>query len=295
MTERWSAESSTNLAADACRLLQIRPTQMQLLRLGTNANFRLHGTPFVLRIARPEIRREVAEREIAVARALAVTGVPAVVAKSPEPIEVGGCYATLWMWEPIDTAKPEQRAREFGRVIRRLHAADLSDLDLPEWDGLRQIGRYLEIIDDDDRVDHVDRQVLRRQHEDLSATWRPAETRLGVGAVHGDAHFGNTLTTSRGLVLADFETAAIAPREVDLVPLLVARRRFGLSPEVVDEFFDGYGCDGVDFDEGQLDVACRIRELLTTAWLASTDPESPELGTRLAYWRGESDAQWTAR
>jgi Ser/Thr protein kinase RdoA (MazF antagonist) len=266
-----------------------------LIRFGTHANFHLHGTPFVLRIARPEIGLEVPEKEIQVARLLALGGVPAVRAESTAPVEVDGCGSSLWNWEPQAPEPSESPARRFGALLRCFHGASIDVPGLAEWDGLDAVRGYLGIVLAEERLPAADRELLVRLVDELSADLRPYPTQLGVGVVHGDAHLGNTLWSVRGLLLLDFETVAIAPREMDLVPLAVANRRFGFPSAALAAFLDGYGEPAFDLGSEQFETACQLRELLTTTWLASTEPDSEELRIRLATWRGESDAPWGAR
>lgn len=293
----WSAEMALAIARQASREMGIEPGEFTLLRFGTNANYRLPGAQLVMRIARPETPFAIPHRELEVAGYLNQAGVPVVEPAEgyEQPILVQDCSVTLWKWvehAPADAGD----AAEFGRLVKRLHAVDPPPGEgLPEWNGLERIAHYLSVIAREPSVADADLELLRGWYRRLAEDWRPAESRLGWGLVHGDAHLGNALRSSDGLVLADFESVAMGPREVDLIPLTVSQRRFGMSLTALNEFLSGYGFQLEDGGDEQFDLACKVRELLTTVWLASTDPRSEELQRRLRYWRGEVPSpQWQA-
>lgn len=222
-------------------------------------------------------------------------GVPAVVALDCPPLKLGGCSATLWRWEDHEPFEPGETARELGAMIRQLHEAGRPNLDLPQWDGFELISRHLEVVASTGILPSADLRVLQASRDDLERRWREVASSGGEIAVHGDLHLGNVLRTPRGLVLADLETFAVGPPEIDLVPVMVGVRRFGMPVGVLDDLLSGYGWSSGDDDEKRLEVACLIRALLTTSWLASVRPDDPEVDVRLEFWRtGDTSTTWRA-
>jgi len=291
----WSEALAHRAAEDAAVQFGIadRGDELELLKWGTNANFRFGAG--LLRVARPEVPAGLPAREVAVSEELGRLGVPAVAAIEAAPAVTHGCQVTLWRWEEHLAIDPPGRARELGSLLRTLHSAGRPNLDLPRWDGLELIARHLGVVESTGRLDPGDLRLLTTRRDELASRWGTVTSAEEEVAVHGDLHFGNVLLSPRGLLLADLETFSLGPPEVDLVPVMVSVRRFGMSPQVLDDFLAGYGWTPGTEDRERLGVACEIRALLTTTWLASVSPDHPDLAVRLEYWRdGVTAAPWQA-
>ena len=113
--------------------------------------------------------------------------------------------------------------------------------------------------------------------------------------IHGDAWRGNLLRDGKRVVLADWETVSIGPREIDLIPTLQAPR-FGLQEEERDAFIAAYGRDIRTC--GGYPVLREMRELSTlSANLRDghTDPAAKrELVIRVKSLRSGDDQHWTS-
>ena len=57
-----------------------------------------------------------------------------------------------------------------------------------------------------------------------------------MGPIHGDAHTGNLLVDTGQVVLSDFQSAAVGPREWDLLPTAIALERYGLAEDRYQQF-----------------------------------------------------------
>jgi Ser/Thr protein kinase RdoA (MazF antagonist) len=118
---------------------------------------------------------------------------------------------------------------------------------------------------------------------------------LGLGAVHGDAHRGNVLLTRDGPVLLDLDEVCVAPREWDLAPTLVTRRRFGMSQEDWHGFSTAYGYD-LARSPGAVPLV-RLRELAMTTWLLQQQGATREIDGELERRIGsleEDGHRWTS-
>ena len=76
-------------------------------------------------------------------------------------------------------------------------------------------------------------------------------------------------------MLTDFESAAIGPREWDLLPTAVAVERYGLAEEQYRAFVNAYGFD-VRSWEGY-PVLREIRQINMTTWIMQNAGQSPQI------------------
>src|SRR6266571_3871892 len=100
------------------------------------------------------------------------------------------------------------------------------------------------------------------------------------GPIHGDAHTRNLLTDHGQVVLLDFESAAIGPREWDLLPTAIARERYGLAEKQYQEFATAYGFDVRSWPG--YPVLREIRQLTMTTWIMQNIGESPAAAAEFA-------------
>jgi Ser/Thr protein kinase RdoA (MazF antagonist) len=292
-----AARERLRLALDLCALEEPAP---RLLRFGTNAVYHLPQSALVIRITRPGVRPADIIREMALARWLAARDFPVTVPDDHtlfEPLGVMGSVVTAWHWvehHPDRQPDPEK----FGQLLSRFHelTADYPGA-MPEFNPLSYAQEGLDALRADPGLPAADRKLLERWRKDLDdAIDALDEGPVGDGLLHGDAHLGNVLACDSGLVLLDFERLCWGPREWDLVPMAMAVRRFGGSPQAYQRFCRGYGFD-VTVWEG-CEVLCRARELMATVWRLGVDAGASirsESERRLAYWRGSPNPpQWQA-
>lgn len=96
-------------------------TGAELVRVGSNAVFRLRGAPVIGRVAPSEDRLESATQEIGIARWLLAAGVPAVRAlEIPQPLISQGRVVTFW--ESASDVVEYGTTVELGVLLRQLHA-----------------------------------------------------------------------------------------------------------------------------------------------------------------------------
>src|SRR6202167_3616664 len=96
MTDAMSEAETRAILRQACEVAGLDASGARLLRLGSNAVYRLDA-PVVARIARPDSGTETARRTVAVARWLETAGYPAVRAIGvDQPVMARGRAVTFW-------------------------------------------------------------------------------------------------------------------------------------------------------------------------------------------------------
>lgn len=131
----FTAESAEAVLAEACRSIGLDAADAQLLRLGSNAVYRLATSPVIVRIARDVSVREQMTRAVRVARWLAVEDFPATraLADVEQPLLVGGRVVTFW--ENAQDREEYARLDELADLLRRLHwLEEPESLRLPYFD-----------------------------------------------------------------------------------------------------------------------------------------------------------------
>jgi aminoglycoside phosphotransferase (APT) family kinase protein len=269
--KEFTSETAERTLQAACAIAGLDGRGARLLRLGTNANYRLAAHPIMVRIAPGHI--EDVRKEVDVARWLAGSGFPAarVVEDIDQPLILGERAATFW--ELIEESPEPARVVDVARLLRDLHRLpEPRAFALPPFEPLAHTIRRLGAA-----IDGEDVQFLRNRCELLQQQFADLEFLLPPGVIHGDAHEGNALRDRSGIVrLLDFESFAIGPREWDLGVLALRYRPFGwISEDDYKACVVAYG--GFDVTEWPgFPVLRAIRELSMTTWLLRKASESPE-------------------
>lgn len=270
------------------------PGDAKLIALGENAVFAVGD--LVVKIGRDAVRspelRDRAEREVAVARWLAASGVPAVRAAEPEARLVEGHPVTLWHRLP-DAVRPAE-PRDLAPLLRAVHALpDPAGLGLPRRELLGGVERWLSLAGE--AIDPADAAYLRERRDGFAAAAAGLVPHLPAGPIHGDALARNVHVGPDGPVLVDLETFSTDLREHDLVVLALSRDRYGLAAEAYDAFTSAYGWDVREWD------GCAVlrgaRETASCAWVAQHAPANPkalaEFRRRVASLRdGDTAVRW---
>jgi aminoglycoside phosphotransferase (APT) family kinase protein len=244
-----------------CARVDLDPTGAELVRLGSNAVFRL-AEPVIVRIAGDGATVDEVRRQVLVARWLEDVGYPATRAVGVEqPVAFDGCVATFL----VSVSDREEYApiRDVADLIRRLHELDPpAGFMLPTLRPFDRLDDRLVGMSEADKAFIAGRlRELRRQYEGLTFA-------LPAGVIHGDANVGNVIMSRDGKpVLIDLDGFCVGPREWDLVQTAMFYERFGWHTE--DEyrtFVDVYGFDIMEWS-GYL-VLADYREISMTLWLA---------------------------
>jgi Ser/Thr protein kinase RdoA (MazF antagonist) len=296
-SEPWRMDNAERAAQEALRGLGHAGTELRLIRLGENALFHAPALEALLRVARPQKPPRAIAGTITLARLLRAEGIPA-----PEPLTYPGLVqpfvsplgtVTFWRYYKEDRSR-RFSLEDFGRLLREFHArGSVFEHCLPKWRPLEHTRRRL----DEARQQAIPPgwlRVLSGRMVEVDEGLQHLRSELGHGAVHGDAHRGNLLLTTEGPVLLDLDEVCVAPREWDLTPTLVARRRFGLSQDHWASFSTAYGYDLLQSPAARPLVW--LRELAMTTWLlqqyGATREIDEELERRIASLE-EDDHHWT--
>lgn len=288
---RFTPEKLHTALVGVCRKLGVDHRGAKLLRFTNNAVYALASVPAVVRIVGSHALRHRVYKVVAVAEHFEQHDVPAVrlYPGVPQPIVVGEDVATVWRWVPHARRRPA--ARDLARLLAQVHRLP-RPREVARWAPLDDVRARLV---DAEELDPADRRFLLDRCGEVNEQLRGLDFPLGEALLHGDAHLGNVLPSDEGPVLCDFDSAAVGPREWDLVPVAVGVQRFGEPVDVYRELADRYGFDVLSWPG--YPVLRAVRELkLATSVLPSlrSNPEvRPELRRRLDDLRaGRADTRW---
>lgn len=292
--EATAEAEALTLLGQACKTAGLDPANARLMRLGSNAVYRL-ASPVVARIAYTGTDTEAARRTVDVARWLASVGYPAVRAVDlDQPVIIDGHPVTFW--EALsDTGDDYATIDQVADVIARLHKlAPPEGLDLPVLEPFADAGPRITashwLTEDDRAWMTAELARLRSEYDRL-------EFVLPYGVIHGDANIGNVLVDYYGNpVLIDLDDFATGPREWDLIQTALYYDHFGWhTRDEYETFARVYGFDIMQWT-GYPALAA-IREFIMVTWIVSKAGEnertSAEARKRLDALRsGSSRKDW---
>ncbi|SCL13139.1 Phosphotransferase enzyme family protein [Micromonospora nigra] len=213
-----------------------------------------------------------------------------------QPIIVDGGQeegTPVTFWEQADICpNPEPvTGAELGGLLRRLHSLG-PPFVLPVF---RPLDRLVAAVQASSWLHESDRRWLDARAVELQRGLDAVESRLGAGLVHGDAQLGNVISARTGRLVADWDNAATAPREWDLIPA-AAEERFGGSPQLLTQMLTAYGADPTL--ETGWEILRDIYELRSVAAHIRRAPSSPpharEAALRIASLRaGDRSIRWS--
>ncbi|WP_246632315.1 aminoglycoside phosphotransferase family protein [Pseudonocardia nigra] len=264
LTRPFTEQAARQALTRACQLAGINARPVELIRMGSNAVFRLKGA-LIARVA-PSVKLLAnAEKQIEVARWLESVDYPAARASAvAQPVEAEGRVVTFW--ESVAHATVYAPIGDVAALIRRLHALPLSaDIELPE---LRPFGSPDEELPLFSGLPPTDAHFLRQRIEWARETFPLLPFVLPRGPVHGDANVGNVICDDQGRpVLIDLDAFAMGPREWDLIQTALFADRLGWHS--ADEYrilVEVYGYDLTDW--AGYSALADMREIAMMSWLA---------------------------
>lgn len=278
----------------ACASVGLDPEEARLLRIGSNAVYRL-AAPVVVRISRSGASLDQARRSVAVARWLESAGFPAVRALHvDQPVVADGHVATFW-GAVSDDGDQYATVGEVAEILVKLHALHApGSLNLPALAPFENAGRRIEV---NDWLTPGDRAFLTGRLAELQDKYAKLEFVLPPGVIHGDASIGNVLRDYQGNpVLIDLDGFAVGPREWDVVLTAMYYDSFGWhTREEYETFVQVYGFDIMTWPG--YPVLRDVREFLMVTWVIQKAGESEtsaaEARKRIAALRtGASRKDW---
>lgn len=278
--ESLTEESAREVAAVASQKAGVDGGSAELIRIGSNAVFRLPGH-VILRIGREKRGFEEARRQVDVARWLATEDYPANRALDiSQPVDALGFPATFW----CSVSEKEEYApiAQVAELIRDLHQLRVPvSLGLPVKRPFEEIEGRLE---ESRNLVQADADFLRQRIGDLKASYQKLKFALSPGVIHGDANVGNVILSRDGSpCLIDLDSFGVGPREWDLVQTALFYERFGWhSADEYRTFVDVYGFDVMEWQG--YETLASYREIAMTLWLAgkATEEASQEVRKRVA-------------
>ncbi|MFL4907347.1 phosphotransferase enzyme family protein [Streptomyces sp. MMS24-I2-30] len=291
----FTAEAAEDVLREACRQAELDPAGAKLLRLGSNAVYRLDHSPVIVRIARdPDALLEM-DRAVGVARWLAEHDFPAarVLPGVRQPLVIGGRVVTYW--ESAQDREEYATVTELGDLLRRLHwLEEPQSLGLPYYDPMAKVTASLGELNG---VTDDDRTFLEERAEKLGKEYDRLDFVLPFGMIHGDASIGNILRHRNGqAILSDLDGFTLAPREWDLIQTAIFYDRYGWHDRSQYEgFVHHYGFDVMNWPGYK--VLGDIRELMMTLWMghqgAASERAAEEFVHRVAEIRsGDGRHDW---
>ncbi|MFJ3797335.1 phosphotransferase enzyme family protein [Streptomyces sp. NPDC090088] len=291
----FTAEGLGPVLQEACATAGLDSRDAELLRLGSNAVYRLTSLPVVIRIARdPSVLTEM-DRAVGAARWLETQDFPAmrVPASIAQPLVIADRVVTFW--ESVQEREEYATVGELADLLRRLHWLEEPDsLGLPYFDPLAKLTASMEGLDG---ISDEDRTFLDERATRLAKDYDRLDFVLPFGMIHGDANIGNILRHRDGhAVLIDLDGVALAPREWDLVLTAMFYERYHWHTEAeYAEFVHRYGFDLMNWPG--YDTLADLRELMMVAWLGhqvtTSDSAAAEFARRVRSLRtGQGRDEW---
>ena len=262
----FTGKSAGDVLRAACGSVGLDATGAELLRLGSNAVYRLSATPVIVRIARDRGSLPDMERAARVARWLAGEDFPAarLVPGISQPVMADGHVVTFWENAQDDTEYAH--LDELADLLRRLHWLEEPEaLRLPYFDPFVKVRASLRDLDG--LIAEDDLRFLEERAQRLSKEYDRLDFVLPFGMIHGDANVGNAIRDRNGqAILIDLDGFALAPREWDLILTSLYYDRFGWHTRAeYESFVHHYGFDLMNWPG--YSVLADVRELMMTLWL----------------------------
>jgi len=210
-------------------------------------------------------------RENAIARHLTENGAPVIPLHAdlpPGPHEHLGYPMNFWQFVTRVAAEPEPG--EIGRTLRQCH--DVMSRFVEPLPHLAIITESLAILQERELFSKDVHQMLRdhltRSIEALSK--RPQQP------LHGDAHMGNLMNTTRGLLWTDWEDTFSGPVEWDVASIIWNAQILEEDHETVKKICDAYREAGGAIDDETLRHCLIARAAVITVWYPILYPNPNE-------------------
>ncbi|ASW53882.1 phosphotransferase [Plantactinospora sp. KBS50] len=260
--------------AEVCRLLGYPASDATLLRHHTNAVYTVGDV--VVKVAPAGYDPDRARTMVAVVDWLVARGFPTVCLHRglSQPLWVEGHAVTVW--QRLDPAHDNPiRVAELGTLLRDLHALPVPPMPLR---ALRPIQSIEGSVTRSEILNGKEQDLLLRRLDTLAAGWEAMRFPRGRSLIQSDPQVRNALRRFDGTpVLADWDGAALGPREWDIATVAVHCRRFDPpGPDSFADFTAAYGWDAASWP--QFERLCQLRELQMIA----TNARKSRPGTKAA-------------
>jgi hypothetical protein len=261
-------------ATQIARIYGIVPDRCDILQRANTLVLRLTETlvaRIVLDLDGPRQGLEWFARENAVARHLAELRAPVIPMHPdipPGPHEHSGYPINFWQYVTRSGVDPEPS--EIGRTLFRCHEllrsfqGELPELAIP-MESLHLLDRLEEESAFPDSVIQLLRKRLASSLEALQD--------FKMQPLHGDAHMGNLMNTTEGLLWTDWEDTFFGPVEWDLASIIWNARLLDEDHATADGILSSYVKEGGIIHEDALHHGMIARAAVMSAWYPILYPE----------------------
>lgn len=201
----------------------------------------------------------------------------------PGPHEHLGYPMNFWLY--VTAVPVEPLPEETGRTLFQCHQAlKTFDTALPKLAIVTESLGLLEPLEEKKLFPATTVAMLRQHLETALETLACVPHQ----PLHGDAHAGNLMNTTRGLLWTDWEDAFAGPAEWDVASILWNPRFLDGDEATADRLLQAYLDAGGRVDTRVLNQCCTARAAVITAWYPILYPEMDadrrsKLDKRLAW------------
>ena len=252
----------------------ITPDRCDILQNSSTLVLRLTET-LVARVVQdtsgPRQGTEWFARENAIARHLTQNGAPVIPLHPdlpPGPHEHLGYPMNFWQF--VTRVDAEPAPQEIGRTLCQCH--DIMSRFAEPLPHLAIITESLAILQERELFAQDVQQMLRNH---LMQSVEPLSHRPQQ-PLHGDAHMGNLMNTTRGLLWTDWEDTFSGPVEWDVASIIWNAQILEQDHATVDEICDSYHEAGGVIDEETLQHSLIARAAVITTWYPILYPNPNE-------------------
>jgi thiamine kinase-like enzyme len=180
-------------------------------------------------------------------------------------------------WEFVTVTEAEPDAREIGRTLYQCHEIlrHFSD-PLPALAILHETLTILETSVKKSYFDAATVELLKRHLQHSIHVLAP----LPAQPLHGDAHMGNLMMTTHGMLWTDWEDAFSGPVEWDLASIIWNAKLLENDQVLVRRILHSYQGAGGRYDETALEQCLIARAAVMSAWYPILYPNPSEDRTR---------------
>ena len=274
----------------------ITPDRCDILQDGSTLVLRLTET-LVARVVQdvdgPRQGTEWFARENAIALHLTQQGAPSIPLHPdmpPGPHEHLGYPMNFWLYVTAIEAEPEPEA--VGRTLHQCHEVLRSfEPPLPK---LAILTESLALLGTLEKRALFPAETLDLLHGHLTACLALLDP-LPHQPLHGDAHLGNLMNTTSGLLWTDWEDAFAGPVEWDVASVIWNAQLLDHDHKTVDRILTAYRSAGGRINEEALHHCLIARAAVISAWypILYPDPDAErqaKLDRRLAWLASEAAA-----
>lgn len=256
----------------------VMPDRCEILQNGSTLVLRL-GESLVARVIRdvdgPRQGSEWFMRENAVVQYLARQGAPVIPTHPDLPpgphVHLGH---TLNFWQFVNLTDEEPAPRAIGQTLFQCH--DLLrgfDGKLPELAILTESLALLDTLEEGGHFSHATIELLRKRLDSSTK----ALAAFPFQPLHGDAHPGNLLNTTIGLLWTDWEDTFLGPVEWDLASIIWNARILDENNTHAESILEAYVTAGGKIDVDALHHSMNARAAVMSAWYPILYPEPNEV------------------